>query len=122
MRFIEHKKLLNLIMTQNIDSLENKTNLNKENIIFAHGNFLEASCIDKKCETKCEVNSLNESIKKLEVLYCEKCKSPIKHKVVFYGESLPNNFFKGLDVSYLICSYFYVNIFIYLNIYIINCN
>ena len=28
MRFIEHKQLLNLIITQNIDCLENKTNLN----------------------------------------------------------------------------------------------
>jgi NAD-dependent SIR2 family protein deacetylase len=106
MRFIEHKKLLNLIMTQNIDSLENKTNLSKENIIFAHGNFLDASCINRDCETKYDIDLLNESIKELKVLYCEKCKSPIKHKVVFYGESLPKNFYAGLDVMNLFLFFF----------------
>jgi len=98
MRFIEHKQLLNLIITQNIDCLENKTNLNKNNIIFAHGNFLEAACMNKTCNKIYDVNLLNKSIKELKVIYCEKCEYPVKHKVVFYGESLPSDFFDGLDV------------------------
>ena len=31
-----------------------------------------------------------ESSKKKEVLYCEKCKYPVKPDVVFFGESLPS--------------------------------
>lgn len=100
MRFIEYKQLINIILTQNIDCLENKTNLSRDNIVFAHGNSLDASCVNKKCNKEYDVNLLNENIKKSEVMYCEKCKSPIKHKIVFYGESLPNDFFNGMDVKY----------------------
>lgn len=98
MRFIEHKQLLNIIITQNIDCLENKTNLDRKSIVFAHGNFLEASCMNKECKKNVEINLLNERIKELKVLYCEKCEFPVKHNIVFYGESMPKDFWGSLDV------------------------
>jgi NAD-dependent histone deacetylase SIR2 len=94
MSFLNSKGWLNLIFTQNIDSLELKTKIPKEKIVFAHGNLLESHCAGCKKEHDHEI--LQKHIKEGKVLYCNKdnCKSPLKPKVVFYGENLPSNFFE----------------------------
>lgn len=91
--------MLNLAVTQNIDCLENKTNISRNNRIFAHGNVLDAHCSNSKCSSKIDVNLVNQCVKKNKVLYCKNCSSPCKHKIIFYGESLPKEFFTSIDVN-----------------------
>ena len=97
MSFINHKKLLYYIFTQNIDNLESQLNIEKEKIIFAHGNLFEASC--PKCGEKINFSNYLEHVMNSKIKYCDKCGSPVKSDVVFYGESLTDEFFeKSYDV------------------------
>lgn len=99
MRFLDYKNFLNLIITQNIDCLEHKTNISRNKIIFAHGNVLDAHCSDPLCNVNIDVNLVNQCVKEKKVFYCKKCGAPCKHKIVFYGESLPKDFFNSIDVN-----------------------
>ena len=97
MSFINHKNLLYYIFTQNIDNLESQLNINKEKIIYCHGNLFEASC--PKCGLKNDFSNYLEYVMNNKIKYCEKCGSPVKSSVVFYGESLSEEFFeKSYDV------------------------
>ena len=97
MSFIHHKNLLYYIFTQNIDNLESQLNIDKEKIVFAHGNLFEASC--PKCGEKIDFSNYLEYVMNNKIKYCEKCGSPVKSNVIFYGESLSDEFFeKSYDV------------------------
>ena len=97
MSFINHKNLLYYIFTQNIDNLESKLNIDKEKIIFSHGNLFEASC--PKCGDKINFSNYLDYVMNNKVKYCEKCGSPIKSSVIFYGESLSEEFYeKSFDL------------------------
>ena len=85
-------------MTQNIDNLEIKAGIKKNKLVQCHGAIDGAHCAVCK-ETK-DQNELKQKIKNGEVMYCEsgKCKgkmNPVKHKVVFHGESLPDAFVRA---------------------------
>lgn len=84
-----------MIFTQNIDSLEIKAKVPKEKLVHAHGNFLEAHCSECKKEHECAL--LKTHINEGKVLYCEDCKGPVKPKIIFYGEALPQDFFMKQD-------------------------
>ena len=92
MGFLQHKELLNVIYTQNIDGLELKAGINKDKLVFAHGYLQEAHCF--KCQNDVELSDLDKHIQEGKVLYCTICNTPCKNKVVFYGESLPKIFFQ----------------------------
>ena len=97
MSFINHKNLLYYIFTQNIDNLESQLNIDKEKIVFCHGNLFEASC--PKCGEKNDFSNYLEYVMNNKIKYCEKCGSPVKSSVIFYGESLSEEFFeKSFDV------------------------
>jgi NAD-dependent SIR2 family protein deacetylase len=97
MSFINHKNLLYYIFTQNIDNLESKLNIDKEKIIFSHGNLFEASC--PKCGDKINFSNYLDYVMNNKVKYCEKCGSPVKSSVIFYGESLTEEFYeKSFDL------------------------
>lgn len=98
MRFIDYKNMLNLIVTQNIDCLENKTNLPREKIVFAHGNVLDAHCSNPVCKYEIDIDLINRHVRDNKVLYCDKCSAPCKHKIIFYGENLTKDFFDNIDV------------------------
>ncbi len=92
--------MLNLVVTQNIDCLDIKTNISRQKIVFAHGNVLDAHCSNSKCENKIDIDLMNKHVKDNKVLYCGKCSAPCKHKIVFYGESLPREFFDNIEVRF----------------------
>ena len=83
------------IFTQNIDGLEIKAKIPQEKLVFAHGNSYEGHC--PKCQTNIDIEKINDGINKGEIYYCPICKGPCKPKIVFYGESLPLNFFERLQ-------------------------
>ena len=89
-----------MVYTQNIDCLENKTNLSREKIVFAHGNILAGHCSNAKCNKDIDLELLNKNINENKVLFCDKCNSPCKHRIVFYGERLPEEFHTNMEVKY----------------------
>lgn len=85
------KQIVKYIFTQNIDGLELKARIPKEKIVFAHGNFNEGHC--PLCKEERDINTINQGVKEGKIVYCEKCGTPCKANVVFYGEQLSEDFY-----------------------------
>ena len=75
--------------------MDSKCGIDPDKLIFAHGSFTEAHC--PKCHIHIDINELNEYVMKGEVMKCSKCKSPCKHKIVFYGEDLSPEFYQKMN-------------------------
>ena len=94
MKYLIDKNYAQIVFTQNIDALETKAGINKDNIVFAHGTSNEAHC--PQCNVDVDVNEVKHCINNDEVKYCTNCKGPCKLKVVLYGENLPDNFYTNM--------------------------
>ena len=85
------KKIVKKIYTQNVDGLELKAGVPYDKIVFAHGKITEAAC--PSCKIDYDINILrDEYVMQDKIMYCSLCKTPIKPKVIFYGECLPLSF------------------------------
>jgi NAD-dependent SIR2 family protein deacetylase len=91
--------------------LEVKAGVNSNNIVFAHGR--RDACICSKCKASHCFQKFLEYIEKEQVLYCEKCNSPCKTSVVFFGEGLPNSYFENKEVNYFL----FTNILIFFSFF-----
>ena len=92
MGFLCQKNLVRKIYTQNVDGLELKAGVPYDKMIFAHGKITEAAC--PLCTKSYDINVLrDEYVMKDKIMYCSICKTPIKPKVIFYGEALPLSFY-----------------------------
>ena len=88
MGFLCQKNIVRRIYTQNVDGLELKAGVPYDKMVFAHGKITEAAC--PSCKKEYDINTLkNEYVMKDKIMYCTLCKTPIKPKVIFYGEALP---------------------------------
>ena len=92
---IKQKNNVKYLFTQNIDGLEIKAKIPSNKIIFAHGNFLDGHC--SKCKKNIDIKLINKGIEELKIVYCDKCNSPCKPNIVFYGEDLPKRFYEKLE-------------------------
>ena len=91
MGYLCKKNLIKKIYTQNVDGLELKAGVPEDKMIFAHGRITEAAC--PNCGKEYDINILkNEYVMKDKILYCSLCRTPVKPKVIFYGESLSLSF------------------------------
>ena len=109
MGYLCQKKLVKKIYTQNVDGLELKAGVPMNKMVFAHGKITEAAC--PSCGKEYDINILKyEYVMKDKIMYCTLCKTPIKPKVIFYGERLPfsfiSNFFciGGCDLAFIMGS------------------
>ena len=106
MKYLIDKKKCDLIFTQNFDGLEIKANINKNNIIFAHGTLTEGHCI--LCNEEIDINLINKGIDEGKVIKCFKCGGSCKPKIVLYNEDLPeifyekSNYIKECDLAIII--------------------
>ena len=92
MGFLCQKNIVRRIYTQNVDGLELKAGVPYDKMVFAHGKITEAAC--PLCRKEYDINILrDEYVMKDKIMYCTLCKTPIKPKVIFYGEALPLNFY-----------------------------
>lgn len=98
MGFLCEKGLIKRIYTQNVDGLELKAGVPREKMVFAHGTVVEAGC--PECMETVDIEKLKEYIAEGNVMYCRDCGKPIKPKVVFYGENLPQSFFDSFQDIY----------------------
>ena len=96
MKYLIDKKKCNIIFTQNFDGLEIKANIDKSNIIFAHGSLSEGHCI--LCNEEIDINLINKGIEEGNVIKCFKCGGPCKPKIVLYNEDLPDIFYEKSNI------------------------
>lgn len=95
--------LLKRLYTQNIDGLEHQAGISEDLLVEAHGNFRNAHCI--KCSRDYPISDFIKRINKFKTkngtkpLFC-KCGGLIKPDVVFFGESLPERFFKLSEIDF----------------------
>ena len=109
MGYLCKKNLVKKIYTQNVDGLELKAGVPEDKMLFCHGKITEAAC--PMCRKGYDINILrDEYVMKDKVMYCTICKTPIKPKVIFYGEPLPFSFYLnflfifGCDLAFIMGS------------------
>ncbi|XP_053393570.1 NAD-dependent protein deacetylase sirtuin-1-like [Mercenaria mercenaria] len=95
----DHGKLLRNY-TQNIDTLEQVAGI--KNVIQCHGSFATATCMT--CHHKCSSDDIREKIMDQVIPMCPKCEpqtpqSVLKPDIVFFGESLPEEFHHQMSVD-----------------------
>jgi NAD-dependent SIR2 family protein deacetylase len=91
LKLLNDKNYLNMIYTQNIDGLEEKAGVDKNKIVYAHGNIKEAIC--STCRKQHCVEKLRSHIQSGNIMYCDMCSNPFKYSVVLFGEPLPKDYF-----------------------------
>ena len=92
------KKIVKRIYTQNVDGLELLAGVPRNKVTFAHGTITEAGC--PNCLNKYDIEELKKYVMEGKILYCSDCKRPIKPKVIFYGENLPDSFHRDFNDIY----------------------
>lgn len=93
-KLLDEKGLLLKCFTQNIDTLERETGLTPDKIVESHGSFATHRCID--CKTPYPDNLMREAIQNDTLPLCRECNTStayVKPDIVFFGESLPADFF-----------------------------
>ena len=99
-KLLEKKDLLLRHYTQNIDTLERVAGIGDDVIVEAHGAFHKGHCI--KCRKEYSQEWIKEIIFKDEVPTCE-CGGFVKPDIVFFGENLPERFFKCMQTDFGKC-------------------
>ncbi len=98
-RLLELKGLLHINLTQNIDNLEEKTGLSKDLLCQAHGSIKGAYC--SKCGFEASPDEFKACVQRGEVYRCQsgtKCTYPVKPRIIFFGEKLPDDFFNKMEL------------------------
>lgn len=90
-KLLHDKGVLLKHFSQNIDCLERRAGLPGEMIVEAHGSFASQHCID--CSAGYPENEMKHAIEKGEVPFCGQCNGIVKPDIVFFGQSLPQEFF-----------------------------
>ncbi|KAJ7597319.1 DHS-like NAD/FAD-binding domain-containing protein [Mycena floridula] len=94
-RLLAEKSRLSCALTQNIDTLERLAGVPAEKIVEAHGSFASQRCIE--CKAPYDDQKMKAKIMAKEIPRCEKChKGLVKPDIVFFGESLPREFFDAI--------------------------
>ncbi|KAJ5585405.1 NAD-dependent protein deacetylase hst2-1 [Penicillium hispanicum] len=90
-KLLYNKGMLLKNFTQNIDCLERQAGIPGELIVEAHGSFATQRCID--CKAPYPDDEMHALVHKSEVPHCKECNGLVKPDIVFFGESLPTEFF-----------------------------
>lgn len=88
---LQKKRLLNAIITQNIDSLHQKAGAGR--VIELHGNLREAKCLS--CGQKYPIEILEEK----DIPLCKECNGYLKPEVILFGESLPHEALRHAEME-----------------------
>ncbi|KAI9465077.1 Sir2 family histone deacetylase Hst2 [Lactarius psammicola] len=92
-KLLSDKGLLGLCLTQNIDTLERRAGIPADKIIEAHGSFATQGCIE--CKRPFGDAEMKKIVEEERIPRCKICKGLVKPDIVFFGESLPPNFFRS---------------------------
>ena len=92
-RLLHDKGRLMKHFTQNIDCLDREAGVPGEKIVEAHGSFARQCCIE--CKAPYPDDQIKEHIGAKTIPHCAGCKGLVKPEIVFFGEQLPEDFFKN---------------------------
>ncbi|KAJ7080504.1 DHS-like NAD/FAD-binding domain-containing protein [Mycena epipterygia] len=93
-RLLAAHSLLHTCFTQNIDTLERRAGVPDDKIIEAHGSFANQRCIE--CQRTYDDAKMKRHILAKETPKCETCGGLVKPDIVFFGESLPDEFIEAI--------------------------
>jgi len=93
-KLLSDKGLLGLCFTQNIDTLERRAGIPADKIIEAHGSFATQRCIE--CRRPFSDTEMKTIVTEERIPRCHTCKGLVKPDIVFFGESLPPNYFGSI--------------------------
>jgi len=99
-RLLHEHGLLLRNFTQNIDTLECVANIPKEKTVFSHGSFASAHCTN--CGKEYSPEYVREKVFADELAVCE-CGAMVKPDIVFFGERLPDAFFRSMEEDFPKC-------------------
>lgn len=90
-----NKLLINY--SQNIDGLEIEAGVPVDKLVQAHGHFRTAKCT--ACREVADITEFQKCVTEDRINYCDKCKKGlVKPDIVFFGETLPKEFFQKMNV------------------------
>ncbi|KAH0792006.1 NAD-dependent protein deacetylase sirtuin-2 [Histomonas meleagridis] len=100
---LQRKGILKKIYTQNIDGLEACAGVSPEKIIYAHGSYYTSHC--RKCHKLFKLEDIRSKYDTGEVIHCDapNCDGVVKPDVVFFGESLPDEFYDNYQEDFDEC-------------------
>lgn len=108
LKLLSQKGKLRRVYTQNIDCLERVAGIPDEEIVEAHGSFYRSHCLSSACRKeysldwiKSKIMAGDESAPK--VPKCDECGSTVKPDIVFFGERLPDRFFRLTEQDFPDC-------------------
>ena len=87
--------------TQNIDTLEQIAGIPEDKLVFSHGSFASAHCVECHKEYSCE--EVRKNIFNDEIVKCSKCGNYVKPDITFFGENLPQRFFDCKEKDFNKC-------------------
>ncbi|KAF2368943.1 Sirtuin family [Trinorchestia longiramus] len=94
-RLLQDLDKLHRVYTQNIDGLERLSGIREDKLMEAHGSFASASCT--LCGTAHDPEHVKQSIVSgpgVPSCGVRGCKGKVKPDIVFFGENLPNEFWR----------------------------
>ncbi|XP_071394876.1 NAD-dependent protein deacetylase sirtuin-3, mitochondrial [Centroberyx affinis] len=91
-RLLHQKGQLLRMYTQNIDGLERLAGIPPNMLVEAHGTFSTATCT--VCRRNYKGEELRPDVMSGTVPKCPTCTGVVKPDIVFFGEELPQHFFK----------------------------
>eukprot|EP00761_Pharyngomonas_kirbyi_P013235 gb/GECH01013262.1/.p1 GENE.gb/GECH01013262.1/~~gb/GECH01013262.1/.p1 ORF type:complete len:436 (+),score=121.50 gb/GECH01013262.1/:1-1308(+) len=99
LKVLEDHDVLLQVVTQNIDGLEEKTGLPHDKVVYAHGSWATASCLQCKKSFKAEYveKNMKDEDGETKLPTCDECKGTIKPDITFFGERLPERFFNFME-------------------------
>ncbi|TLS21965.1 uncharacterized protein PpBr36_09601 [Pyricularia pennisetigena] len=89
---LARKGLLAMLFTQNIDGLEKAAGVPPELVVEAHGSFDSQRCVD--CAQEFPASDMRAHVAASRVPRCGQCGGLVKPDIVFFGERLPDRFFR----------------------------
>lgn len=92
---LARKGLLAMLFTQNIDGLEKAAGVPPDLVVEAHGSFDSQRCID--CAQEFPAADMRAHVATSSVPHCGKCGGLVKPDIVFFGEQLPDRFFRARE-------------------------
>lgn len=96
LKLLQDKGQLHRVYTQNIDTLERIAGVDDKFIVEAHGSFANNHCIE--CGESMIPDNLKNHMQNKEVNdgipLCPSCSGYVKPDIVFFGEALPDRFFR----------------------------
>ena len=98
LRQLHERGLLLKVFTQNIDCLERGAGVPDERIVEAHGSFARQRCVE--CGAPFPDADMRAAVAAREVPHCPvpECNGLVKPDIVFFGEQLPEAFFRDLKL------------------------